>query len=261
MHSKRFLAVSGILTMAFSLGFLLTSYPQRRVSHDREVAGAINDLWSGNDEERQAAKEKLIQLGQASVQPLIDLLQDIVTNPTPRYLHGKEIEAYELKEHLHLLPEANRREKVRLIHQLGELEVSWRVKSDICELLGRLRAEAATPVLIKMMETEDSIGSEERMNPAMKALVRIGPVIFPRIIEAIETAESRAAAVKIDDHPPSDFFIRAETVKIQARAAMVLGAIGDTRALPILEELLNKNRDEEIIHYVQEAIGQILKSK
>ncbi|MEN3331489.1 MAG: hypothetical protein V7641_854 [Blastocatellia bacterium] len=261
MRLKRFLAISGILTLAFGSGGRLTSYPQQRVSQDREVAGAIDDLWSANDEERQAAKEKLIQLGQASVQPLIDLLQDIITNPTARYLRGKEMEASELDERLRSLPKESRREAVRLVNQLGELVVNWRLKSDICELLGRLRAEAAIPVLMKMMETEDSIGSEERMNPAMKALVRIGPVIFPRIIEAIETAESRAAATKFGfDHTPSEFFIRAETVKIQARAAMILGAMGDTRALPILEELLNKNRDEELLRYVKEAIRQIWKS-
>src|SRR5580765_6519442 len=108
MRLKKLLAISGILTMSFSLGFLLTISPKQTVSQDRAVAGAIDGLWSSNDEERLAAKEKLIQLGQASVQPLIRLLQDLVTNRTQRYLHGKAQEASELKARLDSLPEKNR---------------------------------------------------------------------------------------------------------------------------------------------------------
>ena len=61
----------------------------------------------------------------------------------------------------------------------------------------------------------------------------------------IETQESlRGSSVFCDDKtegsaglPPSDFSIRVEPLLIQTRAVMVLGRIGDKRALPILLDI------------------------
>ena len=97
-------------------------------------------------------------------------------------------------------------------------------------------------VLIEeMIEASSSNLLREYWNDSMEELVEIGEPSVPKLIEVLETAEGRSrASYVLGDIKPSEEGIRMETEIIQTRAAMVLGKIGDARALPFLEKLKDK---------------------
>jgi len=134
--------------------------------------------------------------------------------------------------------------------------INQRLKEDVCELLGRLKAVEAVAVLIEAMESWPGSDSWENSNPAMDALQKIGSPAVDDIIEAVESAKQRAAKPQGDGHP-SDFFVSTEAAKNQARASIVLAAIGDARALPVLERLENSTDSQWLAPYLRRAIAQI----
>jgi hypothetical protein len=91
---------------------------------------------------------------------------------------------------------------------------------------------------------------------AMNSLVEIGEPVVPELIEAIETAYNRAAALTSGQERRSEWLINVDRELLQVRAAMVLGMIGDDRALPILKSL--KCRHNRVIcPLIDEAIKSI----
>src|SRR5262249_1808251 len=91
---------------------------------------------------------------------------------------------------------------------------------------------------------------------AMATLARIGGPAVPKVIEAIQNAPKTAAAIPFANEAKwPERFIRKETIKLQARAAMVLGEIGDGRALPVLKSLLAV--DDPMRVDFKEAMGDI----
>lgn len=252
--------VTGVVGLA--IYHLLVAVPQVVETQDKTVVetqdetveAAIKQLQSA--EERQAAKEQLLRLGPRAVKSLILLLEDLTRHPDFRYPPGKsEVDLTRLQERLNKIPEDAMEERAEAIRLISSLDISQRLKEDVCELLGRLHAEEAIPVLIEAMEAEMGIGQWERMSPAMYALIEIGEPAVPKLLEAMETARDRVIAMcAADKDPPSDFFIRTETVKNQARAAMVLERIGDERALPVLERIKSTTESEWLIPYLERSI-------
>lgn len=242
-----------------SAGYFLVAKVQTRPKVDEPVALAIKKLWSAEESERQSAKNALVQTGPEAVRPLMALLEDLIRHPGIRYAEGKnERDFVKLKERIDRIPPDLLQERAETMKSLSNVAIGWRLKSDSCELLGRLRAEEAIPILIEAMEDEDSIDSWESMNSAMLALVEIGSAAVPEIIRSIETANERAAATPFPEgEHPSDFFVKTETAKNQARAAMVLGEIGDVQALPVLEELRRSTDNGFLRPYVDRAIKTI----
>ena len=90
----------------------------------------------------------------------------------------------------------------------------------------------------RLMAQETYSLTHEDWGPSMQALADIGPQAVPRLIETVDRARetyiSRNLAAGL---PPSDFSIRVEPLIVQTRAVMVLGRIGDKRALPILLDI------------------------
>ena len=74
------------------------------------------------------------------------------------------------------------------------------------------------------------------------ALIEIGAISVPALIDAMETAEKKA-----ED--------RQESIMC-SRIAFVLGEIGDARGLPILEEIQKRNR-VMFLDYIEDAIEKI----
>ena len=183
---------------------------QQVSTNNDQVTLAIKQLQATDEAERQAAKKKLLELGASAIPPLLVILKDLDSHRGYIVPDDKE-EAKKLKE-----------ESLRL----GQLEY------DVEELLGKLHAEEAIPLLIKIMEERTAFNALEKMCPEMYALVEIGPAAVPKLIESIENAQARAR--RLDNSMPS--------LPIQRRAAIVLGRIGDRRALPILERLLKETK-------------------
>ena len=192
------------------------------------------------------AKDRLTQIGSPSVKPLLDLFHDLVAHPGPRFLTGKEREGAEAIERYKNLSQTE-----RLRGNMGEffsLEISSRLENDICEILGRLKATESIPMLIEIMVLRERGNSgDEFLNREMVVLVQIGSQAVAPLIEAIHTAEASAAAslLKIDLGALSTEevkrSIQRDAQSIKLRAATVLGEIGDVRALPVLESLLDQD--------------------
>lgn len=108
-----------------------------------------------------------------------------------------------------------------------------------------------------VLEETDSL-THERWHGSMEALAGLGSTAVPRLIETIEEARNIAASHNsANGSPSSDLFIDAQASVIRTRAVMVLGRIGDARALPILFSLRLKQELCPLRCEIDEAIKQI----
>ena len=134
---------------------------------------------------------------------------------------------------------------------LRDVEATTGLKTERIYVLGDPKSEDVISRLVRYMGDSDALrplgsASKESWTAAMEALARIGTPAVPKLIGVIgdETRSSRS------DEP--------ELTDIQTRAAMVLGRIGDARALPVLKALRSDN--SVMSFYVKEAIKNIEKS-
>ncbi|MFY9554506.1 MAG: hypothetical protein WAV20_24415 [Blastocatellia bacterium] len=92
----------------------------------------------------------------------------------------------------------------------------------------------------------------------MGALAEIGTSAVPALIEAIETSNTKNLDLN-QAYPITGFSKTLDLFHIQARAAMVLGQIGDPRALLPLEKLLRETDNKFTVYYVKEAVENIMR--
>jgi hypothetical protein len=107
-----------------------------------------------------------------------------------------------------------------------------------------------------LYEAEHSPGTVVTWTYSMKAIVKIGEPAVPKLIDAIETAHDRAVVMNDGNLQTTEEAISHDASILQTRAAMVLGKIKDSRAVPVLMKMKG-------IHclyfcrYVDEAIKSI----
>jgi len=223
------------------------------------VVAAITQLRSGNATEREAAKEALLNEGSDAALALIAALQELSRDPKPHFDLGNEVEGAEALRRYDSVPVKERNPSDYL-----SADITWRVKKDMIDLLGRLRDKAAVPVLIELTEGELHTSQNEYLHPPMRALVEIGERAIPELVEAVEVVRGTAAAAQSTCCSSLNDAERLPNVESQeeimiARLAIVLGDIGDERALPILEKLFTSPRGKHSYasHYVKSAIEKI----
>ena len=261
---RRWLLSCAGLALCFLTFWFLTHRSQGQTISEEQADRAVRQLWSADERERDAAKAIILRIGPRAIPNLIAVMRDLEDNPAPRYAPGQEEQVPQVEARYRKLVEAGRKEEARdSLEQLMNLKVNWRLERDVCDLLGKLKAEEAIPVLIEAMESEDRVSSWEVRSPQMHALVEIGYPAVPNLIEAIETAESRIANQTDSESSLSEEaktrVAKIAVSQIQARASIVLGDIGDARALPVLETLLSATDDRFLSPYVTEAIVKIRK--
>lgn len=238
------------------------------ITDDDGFTFAVKHLWSSDAGKRQIGKEEIVRLGPKVVPKLIALLEDIRLlerirdNPEKEYQLGEE-RVSRIWDHYIDLPveQKNSETLMRVISP----EIAWRLQNDVYELFGRLHSVEAVPTLIKIMEHEQIYFKLASMSGEMQALVKIGPPAVPHLIEAIETAEERAASIQFGGSQPTEEekgrYIMSEAAKIRAKVARVLGEIGDVRAVPVLEKLLAASNELNSWRpdkpYIEEAINKI----
>jgi PBS lyase HEAT-like repeat len=259
---------STVLMCGIASGIFLAAtfphYPGRTptVGHgqnDKEAKALVMQLWSEDDVERNVAKVQLLKLGPGAVPPLIALLRDLLRNPGPRYVPGKEREGQEEADRFFELPPTERSEAAR---RLIRLSIDWRLKADVYELLGKLRAEEATPLLIEAMEREERHSLIAGMSPVMRSLAAIGSAAVPALIASLENAETTAGSLSgIWDSSISPEVVgrslEDDANRIRVRAILVLEAIGDSRAIPALENIHERTTNEFIARIAKEAVDKI----
>jgi len=241
--------VAMILALVAVAGVSLSvSIKQKQVViEDDEVNTAIIQLLSSDEATSQSAKARIKQIGYKAVPTLISVLKEILANVN--------------YEDTSLEPSSLPSELKKLIGRASHMEQK-NLKYYVVQLLGHLRSEESVSLLIKSMEPEERASSWVSMNVEMHALVKIGSPAVPKLIEAIETAEARMGAIKFDESVTLSTEAKQQIIddysfNAQARSILVLGKIGDPKALPFLEGLLNTPHNSRLTSYIEEAISKI----
>jgi hypothetical protein len=249
------LVVVASLTVAWSL---------RQSQTDKRglAAEAIKKLWSDDPEERESGKQDLLHLGSVSAEPLLALLKDLGSNQRPRFPTGKEAESAEALERFKAMNK-NKGVPRELFENVFRAEISWRLKQDACELLGKLRAQIAIPKLLEMMIGEPLLGASEHFSPEMTALAEIGDFAIQPLIQTLTESQRIAESDQFSPEIPKEAqesHIRQQSMLIKTRCAMVLGKIGNASALPALEGFLERETNPLVSESLREAIEQIKKN-
>jgi HEAT repeat protein len=246
-----------LIGIVLAISVLLLARPQQDIAPN-EIDILIKNLWSSDNIKREASKERLMQLGQVSIEPLMMLLNDILSDRRPRFVTGKESEGSEAWHRFKNISLED--DSIQDREKLKELEITSRLKNDALALLGRLQAEQAVPLIVEFLGAEEPVLSKRAAE--RRALTDMGAIAVPRLIHALENAE-RIAACERSAHTtaiPEDIrqrAIKAKTIKIQSRVADVLAEIGDPRALPALINLLNTSNDKYLTSNLQESINRL----
>lgn len=216
---------------------------------------AVSLLCSPDPINREVAKEELIRLGPRSIAALLPLLENIYQESTADVYASTEDEQQQT-DHLPDFP-----------CKMFDSRTRLRVRQDAAEVLGRLRAVEAIPVLIKFIQQPNFIAiTSWSMTIEMKALVRIGAPAVPQLIDAIDAAPAEAASIKVGEHlrlseARKQYLCLRDLAEVEKKIVVVLGEIGDETALPILLKRLDPSRERSLLDlesdYVNEAINRI----
>lgn len=127
---------------------------------------------------RRAAKAQLIQLGPGAIPALLEPLEDTADYRNGNLLPNSEHETQEYRA-MGLIPPDDQ----KLEDRRAEIRANGWLLDDICEVVGKLRAEAAVPLLIRIMEEQETWDPAQHWFPEREALVAIGPAAVPYLIE------------------------------------------------------------------------------
>ena len=256
--------------------------PEMNRQVDPRAKQAIQKLWSPDQLVREQGRKEVMRIGSAAINPLIELLSDLLKNKSPRFAAGKEEEGQKaLKDYVNLIrktrgPVLGSEES----KALSSFVINTRLISDCIFLLGELRAIEAVSILIYIMENRTMSNS---IDAEMQALINIGVPAVPFLIKSIENANATAREFEpvffgyeipidwkeiigeqSDTHQDNleldeedDETAKQIALEIKAKAIKVLGEIGNQSALPFLESL-NKTVDSQFLnHMILQAIKRI----
>ncbi len=222
-------------------------YLQRSHS-EKAIDDVIKKLWSGDDRDRVIAKNRLIELGTISITPLLALLRDLSENNEPRFVIGKEKEGAELLKYFQgdgkgITPQ--------IAKKFSEIEITSRLQGDAIELLCRLKAEAAIPLIIELLKDREPIYRKKTQEK--NALSCFGSLAVPKLIEAIEEVRMSSAFIAYQKNQQNNF---VEGLYL-LRLLIVMQDIGDSRALGTLEKLLSETSDKHMRAFTWQTIRKI----
>ncbi|MEW6131268.1 MAG: hypothetical protein AB1757_29835 [Acidobacteriota bacterium] len=198
-------------------------------------------LWLQDEMERKNAKSQLIKLGKKAIPSLISLLEELCCSHKKAYILGREDEGQRAwKDLIEAMHTHNQRQITKAQTKLRRVDITQRLENDVIEILGKLKATAAIPQLIILMNS-DIVLTKVYWNQSMRALIDIGTSSIPYLIDTLEKAEaqlkileSRNLSLVEKDNQQSEIH---SANRVQKRAAMVLAAIGDEQVTPVLERV------------------------
>jgi HEAT repeat protein len=240
---------------------------------------SLRKLWSSSESERYQSFEEIRALGRDCIEPLLTLLNDLISDQSPRFSTGNEEEGDRaLNDYVACLRNLSASRSLsdftKGSHRLGTFVINERLRSDAIFLLRTLRAEESIPILIQIAAGSSTwCGHNE---PATEALCEFGPLAIPALVELLVEApelapkirticcsfslhvvpehemvdEQSSNPVQMEDEGDEDdqAALQQMTLKrvasIRKQAAWILGEIGDSRALPVLEGLLRSEAGE-----------------
>lgn len=205
-------------------------------------------LQSRDASEVAEARVELAGMGDEAILPLIDLLRGLVNqNPDGASMTPAD--------------EQQRTAREKFSKDLDDATKS-RVMNDIYEVLGHLRAAKAVPLLVSIMEKEEIDNMIQGMSPVMRSLAEIGSDAVPALIQCLEEARNTALASASLRPPDLNDEARRPRVdstegRIQLKAILVLGQIGDKRAIPALENIETSTENQFTREQAREAVQTI----
>ena len=241
------------MSVVWLLGALLVTMPQlasAQRSDASEVESAIERLWSANKDQARDAKEQLVGLGVNSVQPVTSLLSGIWKDGQKRHFaRGKEREGAMAWAKHQAGDESD---------ELWRFEITSRLITYTCEILGRLGAVESVPALIEVVEAELPYlywNGFLKETPALRALEMIGKPAAPYIASWMVQAAEEELRVRMQIGPSHWTLVRSQFM--EHRAALLLISIGDDSVLPVLRTLLDKTQYPNPSGHAKYAIGMI----
>ena len=244
MTSFRYVAVSiGMMAVLFPMSLPVVRSAQVQEHHDRKngeaLTEAINGLASDGHSARAVAMETLLRAGQRAIPSLLKLLKSLTPNVKV------------------CPPDSNL--PCRIGSRLrSDTDKKTRMQSDAISLLGQLHSVDAVPILIRILGQFESEGAGLRYwGPEMIALIDIGSLAVPELLDSLRLAEERRQSIPLDNGSLAPY------LEIQVRIIDVLGDIGDERALKLFEEL-KSNTDLGFLSYLTKAekrIGQKVRQR
>ena len=207
--TRRWLIPVAVAVLSLHTPTVIGQTRSQQTNKDRILAAAMKGLSSSDELERSDAIVTLLNLGETAIPSLIDLVRELARwyPPGTRVYPCPE-------ESLAACEEFHRSQR--------------RLRSDVIMLLGHLHAVEAVPLLIEIMELGESSALGTYHGPEVGALIEIGKDAVPQLLEALRQAEERRQT-NVDSVPAAN--------DSEEKIAMLLGNIGDARALPVLEEL------------------------
>jgi len=210
------------------------AFGQTAADHAK-AAAAVDRLWSADNADRVQAKEEILELGGAAIEPLLALLNSMLDDV--HTLHYARTDQ-------HTKTRPNSAQAVREADELdfvlrppGQKEMTWRLIEDTCNLLGKLKAEEAVPTLLRVSEIRPDHGLLH-ITSEMIAIQEIGrsavPLVLNRFTEAAR--EEWLMSVKPDTTPLGKARGR-ELNKLERRLALTLEIVGDRAIVPELERV------------------------
>jgi HEAT repeat protein len=217
---------------------------QQHARSQDNISTILNRLQSRDDSDVAEARVELAAMGEQAIPPLLDLLRELV-NQNPGVLSLMQADAQEHRTTIE-----------RSTKDLDDHTKS-RVINDIYEILGQLHAAQAVPLLVSIMKKEEIDNMIEGMTPVMRALAEIGSDAVPALIQCLEEANTTLASARLRPPDLNDETRRRRLDWIegrtQLRAILVLGNIGDKRAIPALEKVETSTENQFIREQAREA--------
>jgi HEAT repeat protein len=211
----------------------------------RQIASIIAKLQSRDQSVVFRAQAELAEVGEGAITPLISILTDVTNQAAKRPESVPSGSAPEPLERVDFDPDAKSR-----------------VENAVYETLGRLHATRAVPLLIAIIEEDETNDMIQGMSPPMRALAQIGTVAVPQLIESIDRAKTTAlgsAELQGSNLTEEERRRNLSWIEggIELRALLVLREIGDQRAIPVLERLQATSDNQFIVRQAREAIEKI----
>jgi len=255
------------------------------------IGQILEGLSSDSAQTRQECKRKLLNMGPAAVNALVDLLWYLMRERSPRFPSGRQEEGQQaLGDCFRSIPPRWTTSGVPwddkfelLCSHLSELDINERLGRDIIDILVSLKAVDAVAPLIALLWGKGSRGGlhDGEHYLEMDALSRIGRPAVPLLVLEMENAPGKADHVRTDlgiksllefkdpattdqgsqdvlrEHVPEMDGDRWTAGKVQIRIAKILGCIGDAAALDALEILASSARDQAVITAARRSIAMI----
>ncbi|HKV39412.1 MAG TPA: hypothetical protein VJX67_09375 [Blastocatellia bacterium] len=259
-----------------------------------QIEGYIRSLVSDSWQEREDAKAGLLAMGDKAKAPLVAALWDLITDRRPRFSPANQKEGAAAVRHYEGLLRKGGAGTNSALERISPLQVNEPYGDRIIDLLVQMKSAEAVHPLIAMLWQEEEDLSTSKLVPEGEirdihlrertALEGLGPVAVPALASEMENAliiatltptglglaccefdifSGTGATLKHTPcwrQPPQIGTDSVAAIQVQQIIAVILGAIGDVRAVGPLERVAASTSYKGLAITARTAIKSIRKA-